>query len=635
MASSNGSSKAAKLRSRLKGFWAEAVEIYGRFDLRSLGLARFGLGAHVFRRVPGLATWYSNEGLLPNHTVLWRPSSEYMFSFFFAASRPEEVAVMFALCGIVFFAFTIGYRTRFFHVLSFICLVSLHDREIFTENGGDVAQNLLIAWTMFLPMGARFSVDSLRASLAARKERSAGELNDRATLPTRTPNTISFAFFAILLQLAVIYYFNAVNKRGLTWKRGSAVRYVLYQERMVTWIGILVRDHIGFQLSRVLTFATLGLEYAAPILVLTPFAWQLGRRIAVIALPLLHVGFAAGLNLGEFSFNMMGYFPLLISTADWDWLGRHFAPGPERARAVYVRETSALAFSWARLLSRLDAFERLRFVSAEGSVGAPSWQVEDPSTGRRISGALGLAECLAALPCGWPFAFVLRWPGVRSLADATGRLLAAKEPALVKWLRLAPAVSLAATPAVPEPSPAKAWFERRLAQARELSVIGLILACTSQLLVENHAIPQRLKLPQPKWVTQLIVYPRLLQGWQMFSADVPTGERMLYVDAVTFGGRHVDPFNEAASRVSSLPVDRIPTHMEQDEFWCDYTNRIPENEAYWRALREWIFNYHKRTHRIEDRIISFEARLLESEVPPFGETQPRNFKTKVMLSARE
>ncbi len=128
-------------RARLRVMAREAVEIYGRFDPRSMGLARIGLGLlliwDLLRRVPDLATWYSNEGLLPNHTVLWRPSSEYMFSFFFAASRPSEAAVMFVLSGIVFFLFTIGYRTRFFHILSFACMVSLHDREIFTENGGD------------------------------------------------------------------------------------------------------------------------------------------------------------------------------------------------------------------------------------------------------------------------------------------------------------------------------------------------------------------------------------------------------------------------------------------------------------------------------------------------------------------
>src|SRR5881392_3595108 len=73
--------KAAKppLRARLRVMVREAIEIYGRFDPRSMGLARIGLGLlliwDLLRRVPDLATWYSNEGLLPNHTVLWRPNA--------------------------------------------------------------------------------------------------------------------------------------------------------------------------------------------------------------------------------------------------------------------------------------------------------------------------------------------------------------------------------------------------------------------------------------------------------------------------------------------------------------------------------------------------------------------------------
>jgi hypothetical protein len=556
-----------------------------------------------------------------------------MFSFLFAASRPEEAAVMFVLCGIVFVVFTIGWHTRLAHVLAFACMVSLHDREIFTENGGDCAQNLLCFWTLFLPMGARFSVDAVRASLTARRERTVAELNERPAAPADQGSRRSLAFFAILLQLAVIYYFNAVNKHGRTWKRGAAVRYVFYQERMVTWLGLLVRDHVGIWTSRVLTYTTLGAEFAAPILLLSPFGWQWARRIALIALPLLHIGFAAALNLGEFSFNMIGYFPLLMQPWDWAWLGAHLAPGPTRARIVYVREDSALAFAWARLLSRLDLFERLTFAPAGEAERAAFWQVEDVATQRRTGGALALTEVVAALPCGRPLAFVMRLPGVRSLVAGAGRIVASREVTVARWLRLAPAGLPVAAP--PAPTPARSWLVRRLAEVREASVVVMIVACASQLLVENRAIPQRFKPPQPKWITQLVVYPRLLQGWQMFSSDVPTGERMLYVDAITFSGRHVDPFNEAGSRVATLPVERIPPHMEQDEFWCDYTNRIPENEAYWRALKEWIFNYHHRTHRVEDRIISFEARIIEGDAPAFGETQSKNFRTKVMLSARE
>src|SRR6266516_17099 len=75
-------------------YYPRFIESYCTLDPRSLGIGRIGLGALLLydlaRRVPGLATWYSNDGLLPNHTVLWRPSSDYVFSFLLAASRPGE-----------------------------------------------------------------------------------------------------------------------------------------------------------------------------------------------------------------------------------------------------------------------------------------------------------------------------------------------------------------------------------------------------------------------------------------------------------------------------------------------------------------------------------------------------------------
>jgi hypothetical protein len=121
----------------------------------------------------------------------------------------------------------------------------------------------------------------------------------------------------------------------------------------------------------------------------------------------------------------------------------------------------------------------------------------------------------------------------------------------------------------------------------------------------------------------------------MFSPDAPTGERQLYVDAVTSGGRHVDPLNEVASRVAPVPLDHIPPHLEQDEWFHDYIRGIPEAEAYWRALKDWILAYHHRTGKSEDRIVSFEARLIETENPPIGETGQRNIRTKVMMSGKE
>jgi hypothetical protein len=75
-----------RFKSKIESYFASAVEIYARFDHRSLGLGRIGLGLlllhNLWRRVPGLGAFYTNDGVLPNHTVLWRPTFEYMFSFF-------------------------------------------------------------------------------------------------------------------------------------------------------------------------------------------------------------------------------------------------------------------------------------------------------------------------------------------------------------------------------------------------------------------------------------------------------------------------------------------------------------------------------------------------------------------------
>jgi hypothetical protein len=629
-------SKLSAIRTAAKRYGARFTEAYCTLDPRSLGLGRIGLGLLLLhdlaRRVPGLSTWYSNDGLLPNHTVLWRPSSDYVFSFLLAASRPEEVGFMFALFALVYVAFMVGWHTRFFHVLSFVCLVSLHDRVIFLENGGDVALNLLCAWTMFLPMGRRFSLDSLRERLGAKQERCAAELNDR--VPGDLRPGVSLAVLAILLELSVIYYFNGVNKHGWTWRRGLAVYYVLYQERMITWLGLILRKIMTVPMSRVLSYAVLAIEYAAPILLLSPFSRLRMRRIAIVLFPSLHLAFAAGLNLGQFSFNMMGYFPLLIAREDWEALGRRFAPKPSRARTIYFDERSALASACARVLSRLDAFGRLRFASArELGYETFAWAAED-SSGHRTTGVDALANAFAAIPLGLPFAWTLKLAPSRSVALAVVRFALAHEAWIAGGLRLVP-IAHAQVPVPAQSVPMRTWLVRRAIEGRELAAITLLVGVTSQLLVENYAIPQRYKFPQPKWITQLVVYPRLLQGWQMFSADVPTGERMLYVDALTFGGRHVDPYNEAGSAVAALPVDKIPKHMQQDEFWCDYTNRIPENQAYWRAFKEWIFNYHHRTERTEDRIISFEARLIEHDEPAPGETGPKNVRTRVVMSEHE
>jgi hypothetical protein len=624
---------------RLQKRYPRVTETYFTVDRRSLGITRIYLGGlflyDLVRRVPGMTTWYTNDGLLPNHTHLWRPAANQMFSLMFSASYPGEAAVLFTLFGLAFLSFMVGFKTKIAHILSFIGIVSLHSRCVFLENGGDVVLNLACMWTLFLPMGDRFSVDAVRKSLRLRRERTIDELNDRASLPRNTDPARSLVVLAILLELSIIYYFNALSKTGSTWKRGTAVHYVLYQERMVTWFGYVIRDHVNYAMSRFMSFVTLILEVTAPLFILSPVARGFTRRFAIIALPAMHLAFASMLNVGMFSFNMLAWFPMLLTAEDWEIIRRRLGPSLARARTVCFDDRSALGTAWARLLVRLDVLGLLRFASIHERADAPSerYAVVERLTGRRASGIDAFSESLAALPAGRPLSIATRVPGIRQLVRALLAGLSSRDETLGRLLGLAPLGAL--EPSEPSPSPARLWLRKPTAWLRDAAVLVMMVAITSQVLMENKIIPKVLKRGQKPWMIDLVVYARLFQGWSMFTPDAPTGERMLYIDALTFDGRHVDPFNQEASRVWALPVEKIPPHMIQNEFWCDYTNRIPDNSVNWLPLKDWIFRYHLRTGRPEDRIISYEAKIIESDSPFPGQTEVRNIRQRVMAREHE
>jgi len=103
---------------------AELSRTYLELDPRTLALGRIFFAlvliGDLLRRIPRINEFYTNGGVLPNHTVLWRPAVSRLFSFFYMSSLPEESAIGFAICFFCFFCFLIGWRTRLFHVLSFV-----------------------------------------------------------------------------------------------------------------------------------------------------------------------------------------------------------------------------------------------------------------------------------------------------------------------------------------------------------------------------------------------------------------------------------------------------------------------------------------------------------------------------------
>ena len=461
------------------------------------------------RRWAELGFWYANSGLLPNHTLLWRPPARYMFSLFFGASSVREAQLGFVLCGLVYLAFIAGYRTGWVQLLTLLARVSLNTRLAVLENGGDMVMDLLCLLTLPLPLGARFSLDSVATSL--RDDPASVE----AARQWRKP-VYSVAVLGLILQFATIYFFNAASKSGHAWRDGSAVHFALHQDKLVTWLGVWMRDHLPVDVLRGLTWATLATEWLGFWLIISPFYTRQLRLVAVCIMPCLHLGFALGLNLGGFSPAMMSFYPLLLTAEHWDAFERRFG---------------ARLRPWSTQLSQRAA------------------------------------ELLRYLP-------------------------------------------------LPHPRPpSTAW--RALGNA---AVALLLVAIASEVLNDNVPVPRALRVTQPEWARAVIDYPRILQGWRMFAAEPSRMDSMIYVDAVTASGVHVDPYNEVASDQHYPAGDVVPTHMGQSQFFVMYSDRIANGNyaSYRQAFSEWLLAYPERTGNPRDCLLSYEVFYVSDHSPPVG-----------------
>ena len=249
-----------------------------------------------------------------------------------------------ALCAVAYTMLLVGLRTKLAQILSLACVVSLHTRTSFVNNGGDVVLGELALLTAFLPTGRRYSLDALlsrgSASTAPEKE---------PTIAAARAPVVSLAVLVLTLQLAAIYLFNALNKTGPTWREGSVVHYMLHQDGIVTALGHWARGVIGLRESRVLTYASWSIEWVLPVLLLVPFARRFARRLAVVLVLLLHSGFALFMNLGVFVPTMVAFAVNFIPAEDWNALEGFWARRPRvKARVLALADRLRV---WARGLA--------------------------------------------------------------------------------------------------------------------------------------------------------------------------------------------------------------------------------------------------------------------------------------------
>lgn len=615
--------------------WFE--EQYCRVDLRWLGAFRVVLGLVLCGQL--LHCWsvardfYSNDGILPNHFSLFRPLGRGVFSIYHAFSTPAEVHFAFTLTLLVFLTFTLGYRTRLFHVLSFLCITSLDARNLMTENGGTIVVNLLTWWTLLLPLGRRLSIDALLRSLRQRVESTSADLNQRTRSAEESNRFYSLAVFCLLFQWSAIYFFNVVHKSGAGWRDGSAIHWFLHQDRIVTWFGIFVRENAPYWLLRGLTYVTLAVEAALSVLLLVPWHQAWLRRIGLVLAVGLHGSIAATSRLGPFSYVMVAFFVLPLSAVDWHWLKQHLWRRRGPYTVIYDADCG-ICFQLCRVLQRLDVLERLHFVGNDQRELIPEslpdalldqTVVVLTPDGKQLTHERAAAEVLAALPlAGLGLGHVLRVPGVSWLARHAYRAFAVRRHDISAQLGLGQCGvggKAAAPPlTMPELEPVRRVWPRAGQSSvplRELLALLFLLITLNQLATDNEWARRRFPgAEQPAPLLSFVDTFRLYQGWRMFAPEPPYEDGRLVVDGRTADGRKVDPLT------GKEPDFNTETRVGwgHNQHWCDFHlkmffSRYAANRQH---LREYLQRWHLRTGNPDDRLLAFDVWWVHDKSPPPG-----------------
>ena len=541
----------------IPAFRARFADVLGA-DLRSLAALRIVLALIVlidlFGRASSLRALYTDEGVYPRGLLLGN-LNEWQWSVFLAAGSVALVRLLFVGTAVAALALLLGYRTRLMTFVVWVMVVSIQLRNPLLLNAGDTLLHLLLFWGIFLPLGDRWSIDANRASV----------------LPRPSSLYLSAATVGLLLQIAFMYWFAAALKTGPPWREdGTALYFTLGLMEMTRPVGHFL--HQFPDLLRVLTFATLGLEVVAPILLFVPIFTGVIRTAAAFSVMALHAGIFLTMSIGFFPW--LSALCMVCFLPAWFWDNalpgiRTRIPGQSSVAVIGSRVSGALAPAAHLLSARL----------AIGLPGQGRW-AHAPVSGD------GIATVARVRPQGGgPLPFV-----GRSVTPSPARPEPGRAPLAACW-----------------------WlFGNALAAVCLVTIFGWNLTTVSRFTMPPDMIPFGVVL-------------NLDQRWDMFSPQPPNASTWHVLNGVLQDGRLVDMLTGIMDGDLDRVVDRVDPALTlpdgipyKDEPWRKYLLRIgmPGNDAALQSFGSYVCEEWNRQHSGSAQLAVIQLSVLTSQTLP-------------------
>ncbi len=373
-------------------------------DLRTLALFRVLLGVFIVwdlaLRARDLTAHYTDFGIMPRADAVDFLSIS-SFSIHLMNGSVAFQVVLFLLAGVFALMLIFGWRTRLATVASWFFMLSVQNRNTFILSGEDNLAMVFLCWAVFLPLGARYSVD-------AALDKGSGS----------RPNAyFSVATVGLLLQGMSMYFFSALLKSDAQWvPDGTAVYYALQLDYLVTPFAVWFRQ-FGTVLQG-LTYYVYVLELVGPILIFSPILHRPLRLFLMLAFMTMHLSFALFLHIGLFPFISIIMNLTFMPGWVWDWLDKKLARPAAGAVTIWYDEGCDFCRKVCHLLRTFLFLGDPPIRAAQGDNNArallskhDSWVVGDDTSNWVEWDAL--VRLVRASPVFWPLSSILSLGPVR------------------------------------------------------------------------------------------------------------------------------------------------------------------------------------------------------------------------------
>ncbi len=397
-------------------------------DLRSLALFRIGLGLafllDLASRARDLRAHYTYFGVLPEPTG---PESLLKAIAHLLIGTTWFQTSLFLFGGLMALCLVVGYKTRLVTIICWGLLVFIQFRNWMVLQGGDNLFLLLFFWSMFLPLGARFSFDAA--------------VNQQAKTDS------SHAYFstgtiAILLQVACLYFFSALLKTSPEWlPDGTALYYAMHMFAFVLPTGEWLLNFP--RVLQGLTYFTWVLEIIGPFLLFSPWFFLHLRLGMVASFGLLHLGIVAFMAVGIFPFVNLASLVLFIPSWCWDRLTPLLQTPTRQGLTIFYDGDCEFCRKMCLLLKTFLVLPDARILPAQEHPPVfdimereNTWVVQDVQ-GRQHTRWYAVVLLISLSPLWWPVACILNRPILHSLGTKIYGSIALNRGRLSQFFRLA------------------------------------------------------------------------------------------------------------------------------------------------------------------------------------------------------